>query len=79
MNTADIENYTRDFWRGETPKPGKILELVGVEEIMKLSGFTKNSVHTFAARNDFPSPAAHVGRKQFWRKKDIERWLKTKA
>lgn len=54
------------------------LDLVGVNEIVALSGFTKGSVYVFAGRSDFPAPAARLNRRLLWNRDDIERWLEAK-
>ena len=76
MSTAaDLQNLTRRFWRGQVPSQSEVLEIVSMDEIQEMSGFTLNSLRTYAGRNDFPSHVARVKRKLFWRKDDIEHWI----
>lgn len=77
MRTADIQNFTRRFWHGD-PTAGDFLDIVDFDGIVTMSGFTTKSVRVFAGRDDFPSPVARTGRKLFWRKGDIERWIRIK-
>jgi hypothetical protein len=80
-NMADLQNYTRRFWHGETSSAfagGEILEIVSMDEIAELSGFTPKSLRVFSGRDDFPSPVARVKRRLFWRKDDVTHWIKVK-
>jgi hypothetical protein len=80
--TADLQNLTRRFWRGQTSSAlagGEILEIVSMDEIAELSGFTPKSLRVFSGRDDFPSPVARVKRRLFWRKDDVCNWIKAKT
>ena len=80
-NVADLQNYTRRYWRGENSEVfagGELLEIVSMDEIIEMSGFTPKSLRVFSGRDDFPSPIARVKRKLFWRKDDINHWIALK-
>jgi predicted DNA-binding transcriptional regulator AlpA len=77
MNTVDLQNLTRRFWRGET-EPQGVMDVVEIEGIMEMSGYAKTTIYIYANAGEFPSPVARTGRKLFWRKEDIERWIRIK-
>ena len=82
-NVADLQNYTRRFWRGQTSSPmvagAKILEVVSIDEIEKMSGYTPKTLRVFAMQDNFPSPVARMGKRQLlYRKDDVCRWIAIK-
>ena len=54
-----------------------VLKLLGVADIARLLGITRQRVEQLAQRDDFPEPAGLVGgRRRVWHEADIRRWAK---
>lgn len=55
-------------------------ELLGTTQIAALLGKAKQNVaQHYTRRADFPSPAAELPTGRYWRRADVERWMREKA
>jgi predicted DNA-binding transcriptional regulator AlpA len=72
-----FQRFAREYWRPGEDRPISSArpDLVGVDEIAELSGFTKNSIYTLSGRDDFPAPVARMRRRLLWARDDIIRWI----
>lgn len=57
----------------------KSLLVVGLSEIAKLAGVSKQTAHEWTKRESFPHPFATLAMGKIWVKGEVVRWLKTKA
>jgi predicted DNA-binding transcriptional regulator AlpA len=77
-----LQRVTRNFWHGKgnaTAAPKRAttpIDVLDIDGIVKLSGYTKNSVYTVSRAEGFPLPITRIGRRLFWARDDIEAWLK---
>lgn len=51
-------------------------ELVGVAEIAKLLGLTRQRVNQLVRDPEFPQPAAELSAGRIWRLEDVEAWAR---
>jgi predicted DNA-binding transcriptional regulator AlpA len=72
-----IKKLARAYWRAAYTD-ARIFDVVGIADMVSLSGFTKGSMYVFSTRDDFPAPVARKGKTLFWRRDDFETWLKRK-
>lgn len=54
------------------------MDLVGVAEIAELLGVSRQQVHRLSVQEGFPEPVARLSAGTIWRRRDIERWAKTR-
>jgi predicted DNA-binding transcriptional regulator AlpA len=51
--------------------------LVGVQEIAKMLGITRQRVDRITrTHDDFPAPAAELASGRIWKRVDVERWAR---
>jgi predicted DNA-binding transcriptional regulator AlpA len=54
----------------------ELMDLVGLTEIAKLFGVSRQRVHQLAVTEGFPMPAADLASGRVWDRKAIEKWAK---
>lgn len=54
-------------------------EYVGVSEIAKMLGTTRQYASQIAARRDFPEPLVTLAMGSVWRTEDVREWAKSKG
>ena len=52
--------------------------LMRLPEVMAATTLCKASIYRLRQRGQFPDPVDLIGRTVAWRRKDVERWLKTR-
>lgn len=55
-----------------------IVDVVGLDEMMRRSGLTRGTLYVYSTREDFPAPVARKGKTLFWQRHDFEGWLNRK-
>jgi len=53
-------------------------ELAGVAEAAEILGWDKRRVFTYISRGSFPEPVAMLASGRVWRRRDIERYARTR-
>ena len=57
--------------------PKDHVEVIGIEEVCKLTGYAKNTIYQYVNQNKIPyHKPEHGGRKLFFFRTEIENWLK---
>lgn len=51
------------------------LRLLGLSEVAALLGVSKRTASRYAARSDFPTPAAQLAMGPIWFGEDVETWI----
>jgi predicted DNA-binding transcriptional regulator AlpA len=52
------------------------LRVVGLAEVAELLGVSKRTATRYAARADFPKPAAQLAMGPIWFVEDVEEWIR---
>jgi prophage regulatory protein len=52
------------------------VDLVGLTEIGRMLGVTRQRAHQLASEAGFPKPAATVASGRVWKRQDVERWAR---
>lgn len=52
------------------------LDVVGLAEVAELLAVSKRTATRYAARTDFPRPAAKLAMGPVWFKADVEEWMR---
>ncbi len=74
-----IRELAYRYWNRNAPGEERIPDVVGIEDMVRISGFTKGSLYVFSTRDDFPAPVARRANKRLlWRRADFDGWLKAK-
>lgn len=53
-------------------------DFVGVTEIVERTGVSRQQVHTWVSREDFPAPVAHLAAGRFWEWGPVEQWIENR-
>jgi hypothetical protein len=74
-DTATVGLYAR----GWVPLPAQVFALVEqgyfrLTDLARFLGTTRDRAAQLTRRDDFPSPAMVIGRRQLWRSEDVKRW-----
>ena len=62
------------FW-GLKANTANVLDVIGIDDMVRISGFTKGTLYVFSTRDDFPAPVARKGQKLLWRRDGFDFWL----